>query len=207
MKILKYIGIALVAIIALVLITAAVVKKEYTIERSIVINKPKSEVFPFVNSLKNQNGYSYWAAQDPNMKIEYRGGNGDGTVGFTSAWNSETMGVGEQEIKSVTEGEKIDLELRFKEPMEATAQTFMATTDESDNTTKVTWGMSSAMPYPFNIMLLFGMEKSLNDQIDYGLANMKKQVEAMPSPTVVAENTTAVVSDSSAQAQAQTQAQ
>ena len=189
MKILKYVGIAIVALIAIVLIAAAVVKKEYNIERSIVINKPKSEVFPFVNSLRNQNGYSYWAAQDPNMKVEYRGGNGDGTVGYTSAWESETMGVGEQEIKSITEGEKIDLELRFKKPMEAKANTFFSTQAESDNTTKVTWGMNSAMPYPFNIMLLFGMEKSLEEQLDYGLVNMKKQVEALPSPTVVAENT------------------
>ena len=196
MKILKYIGIGLVAIIALVLITAAVVRKDYSIERSIVVNKPKSEVFPFVNSLKNQNGYSFWAAQDPNMKVEYRGE--DGTVGFVSAWESETMGVGEQEIKGITEGEKVDLELRFKKPFEANANSFMSTQAESNNTTKVTWGMHSAVPYPMNIMLLFGLEKSLAEQIDYGLNGLKKNVEALPSPTVVAQSDATAVSDSSA---------
>ena len=205
MKILKYIGIALVAIIAVVLITAAVVKKEYSIERSIVVNKPKSEVFPFVNSLKNQNGYSFWAAQDPKMKLEYQGE--DGTVGSSYTWESENMGKGEQKITGITEGEKVDLELHFIEPMDAKAQSFMATQAESDNTTKVTWGMSSKMPYPFNIMLLFGFEKSLNDQLDYGLENMKKQVEAMPSPTVVAQTEAPVVNDSTAQVQPQTQVQ
>ena len=205
MKILKYIGSALVALIALVLITAAVVRKDYSIERSIVVNKPKSEVFPFVNSLKNQNSYSFWAAQDPSMKLEYSGE--DGKVGSKYSWESENMGVGEQEIVGVTEGEKVDLELRFKKPMEATAQSYMATQAESDNATKVTWGMSSKMPYPFNIMLLFGFEKSLNDQLDYGLANMKKQVEAMPSPTVVAQTETPTVIDSTIQVQSQSQVQ
>ena len=55
MKILKKILILIVAVIALALITALFVKKEYAVEREVVINKPKAEVFEYVNKNKNQN--------------------------------------------------------------------------------------------------------------------------------------------------------
>lgn len=68
MKILKKILIAIVAIIAIALITALFVKKEYAIERTISINKPKEAVFNYIKYLKNQDTYSKWAMMDPNMK-------------------------------------------------------------------------------------------------------------------------------------------
>ena len=51
---------------------------------------------------------------DPDMKKTYRGT--DGTVGFVSAWDSEKddVGKGEQEIIKITDGERIDYELRFQ---------------------------------------------------------------------------------------------
>src|SRR5215217_3543317 len=148
MKILKYIGIALVALIALVLIVAAVAPKDFSVQRSVTVNKPKSEVFPYVKMLKNQNDYSVWAQRDPNMKKEFRGE--DGTVGFVSAWDGNNeVGSGEQEIKGIVEGEKVDYELRFKEPIENTAASYMSTEAEGDNATKVTWGINGNSPYPF----------------------------------------------------------
>ena len=55
------------------------------------------------------------------MKIETHGT--DGTPGFVSAWNSTSneVGEGEQEIKKITEGERVDTELRFKRPFETKA--------------------------------------------------------------------------------------
>src|SRR5437762_3528211 len=110
MKILKIIGIAVVALIALVLIVAAIAPKDFGVQRSVTVNKPKSEVFGYVKYLKNQDSYSVWAQRDPNMKKEFRGE--DGTVGFVSTWDgNREVGKGEQEIKGITEGEKIDYEL------------------------------------------------------------------------------------------------
>ena len=80
MRILKKIIIVIAILIAIPLIVALFVKKDYAIERQVVINKPKQEVFNYIKFLKNQDNYSKWNMIDPNMKKAYTGT--DGTVGF-----------------------------------------------------------------------------------------------------------------------------
>jgi len=174
MKIIKRILLVLVGIIAVLLIVALFVSNDLVIEKEITINKPKQEVFNYVKYLKNQDNFSFWAMQDPNMKKAYTGT--DGTVGFVTSWNSEKMGVGEQEIKGIAEGERLDFELRFKEPFEATDKAYMVTESVSENQTKVKWGFSSRMPYPMNLMCVF-MKGELGNQLAAGLTNLKGVVE------------------------------
>jgi len=115
---------------------------------------------------------------DPNMKKEYRGT--DGIVGFVSAWDSEKpdVGKGEQEIKKITEGERIDFELRFIKPFEATYYAYMTTDSTGTGQTKVKWGFDGKMNYPMNLMLLFmNMDKMLGDDLETGLSNLKTVLE------------------------------
>ena len=178
MRILKNFLIALAVLIAIPLIVALFVKKDYAVEREITINKPKQEVFNYIKLLKNQDNYSKWATMDPNMKKSYRGT--DGTVGFVSAWESkiDSVGVGEQEIKKIVEGERVDFELRFIKPFEATEPAFMTTEAISENQTKVKWGFSGHMNYPMNLMMLFmDFEKMIGDDLQTGLNNLKTVLE------------------------------
>ena len=178
MKIVKRVLIAIGAIIALLLIIALFVKKQYAVEREITINKPKNEVFNYIKMLKNQDYYSKWASMDPNMKKEYRGE--DGTVGFVSAWDSDKkdVGKGEQEIKKITENERIDYELRFIEPFQSTESAYMTTESTTGNQTTVKWGFKGKMNYPMNLMLLFmNMEKMVGDDLQTGLQNLKTVLE------------------------------
>ena len=178
MKILKRILYVLVGIIALVLIVALFVKKEYAVEREVTIEKPKAEVFEYIKYLKNQDNFSKWATMDSAMKKEFRGT--DGTVGFVSAWDSEDsdVGKGEQEIMKIAEGERIDYELRFLEPFEATDNAYMTTESVNDSVTKVSWGFNGKMNYPMNLMLLFmDMEKMLGGDFETGLTNLKGVLE------------------------------
>ena len=178
MKILKIIAIVLVALIAIPLIVALFVKKDFNIEREIVINKPKKEVFDYIRFVKNQDNYSKWNMTDPNMKKTYTGI--DGTPGFVYSWESDNdnVGVGEQEIKSIKEGEIIEMELRFKVPFENTNYAYMSTTEVSPMQTKVVWGFKGTMPYPMNLMgLLFNMDKQIGSDLDTGLKNLKTVLE------------------------------
>lgn len=178
MKILKRILITILAIVAIALITPLFIKKEYAAEREITINKSKQEVFDYVKFLKNQDNYSVWATMDPQMKKEYRGT--DGTVGFVSAWDSknEDVGKGEQEIKKIQEGERIDFELRFMKPFEATEPAYMITESVSDSLTKVKWGFSGQMKYPMNLTLLFmNIEEMIGKDLETGLQNLKTTLE------------------------------
>ncbi|MFN3916098.1 MAG: SRPBCC family protein [Flavobacteriales bacterium] len=178
MKILKKALIVLAVIVAIPLVAALFIKRDYAIEREIVIDKPVEEVFDYIKYLKNQDNYSKWSMMDPNMKKEYRGE--DGRVGFVSAWESEdeNVGVGEQEILKIVEGEKIETKLRFKVPFEAEDDAYMSTEAISANQTKVKWVFSGSFPYPFNIMkLFFDMEEAVGGDLEVGLQNLKSIME------------------------------
>ena len=178
MKILKWILIVIAIIIAIPLIAALFVKGEYAVERETTIAKPKQQVFEYVKSIKNQNNYSVWNMKDPNSKMEYTGT--DGTVGFISAWDSEMkeVGKGEQEITKITEGERVDMELRFTKPMESTDYAYMTTEAIDSTQTKVKWGFNGKMPYPMNFMCLFmNMDEMLGPDLQTGLNNMKGILE------------------------------
>lgn len=178
MKILKKILIILLAFIAVILLAAIFIKKEYSTSRSVVINKPLKEVFGYVKLLKNQNEYSKWASMDPNMEKMYTGT--DGTVGFISAWKSQQkeVGSGEQEITAILEGKRIDYDLRFKEPIESNAKTYFTTEALNENQTKVTWGFSGKMIYPLNFIRVFmNMEEMIGADFQTGLNNMKGIIE------------------------------
>ena len=154
MKILKITLLIIAGLIALVLVTALFVKKEYAVEREVTINKPKQEVFEYIKLLKNQDKFSVWNMKDPNKKADYKGT--DGTIGFVYGWDSENseVGKGEQEIKKITEGERIDMELRFKKPFEATDNAHFITESVGDpdshrDQTKVKWGFEGKMALPY----------------------------------------------------------
>lgn len=178
MKNLKKIFTVIAIIIAIPLVVALFVKKDYVVEREIIINKPKAEVFEYIKFLKNQDNYSKWNMMDPDMKKTYQGT--DGTIGFISAWESkmENVGAGEQEIVNMIDGERIDMKLRFKVPFEAQNDAYMITEDMSNNQTKVKWGFKGAFPYPFNLMGLFmDMEKAVGGDLEVGLQNLKNLLE------------------------------
>lgn len=175
MKILKKIAIVIIAIVAIPLIIALFVKKEYAVEREVTINKPKADVFNYVKYIKNQDNYSKWVRMDPKMKKDFKGT--DGTVGFVYAWDgNKDAGKGEQEITKITDGERIDVTVRFIKPMEGTASTPIVTEALSTNQTKVKWGMKGINKYPMNFMNLF-MDKMLGEALDSSLVTLKGILE------------------------------
>lgn len=178
MKLLKGILVFVVIVVALILIAALFVRKAYTVEESITINQPESEVFDYIRYLKNQDNFSKWASMDPDMEQTYTGT--DGTEGFVSAWDSDQkdVGKGEQTIVSITENERIDYDLHFIEPFDSRANAYMITEYVSDSSTTVRWGFSGKMNYPMNIMLLFmDMEGMIANDLSEGLSNLKRILE------------------------------
>lgn len=176
MKILKFLLGIILGVLAVALIAAIFIDKKYQVEREVVINKPRQEVFDYVKYLKNQNNYSYWASLDSNMQKTFTGT--DATVGFISAWKgNKDVGQGEQEIKKIEEGKRIDYELRFKEPWESTGNSYMTTEDAGANATKVKWVMHGNSNYPMNIMNPF-MGSMIGNDLQTGLDNLKKLMES-----------------------------
>lgn len=176
MKTLKRILLGIGAFIALILIIALFVKKDFAAERTVVINKPNQEVFDYVKLFKNQSNWSTYVQADPDIKLSYQGT--DGTVGSVMSWESKMMGNGEQEIKKIEEGQRLDIELRFKGMMASTSPSYLTTKVLSDSTTQVVWGMSGKMAYPMNLMRLFmSMDEMIGNEYQKSLDNLKVALE------------------------------
>jgi Polyketide cyclase / dehydrase and lipid transport len=176
MNILIIILLILAAIIVLFLIIALMVKKDFTIEKQVVINRDKTDVFNYLKLIKNQEYYSVWVMKDPNIKIVYTGT--DGTVGFTSSWISDDkdVGIGAQEIIRMKEGESMEVEIRFKKPFEATNYARTTVTAGNPGQTTVTNLFYGKSKFPMNVMNLF-MDKLIGKDMQQNLQNMKNNLE------------------------------
>lgn len=178
MKIIKIIFISIGILIAILLVVALLIPKDYKLERSIVIQSPKDSVFNYIKHLKNQNEYSVWGKMDPNWETSFTGV--DGTVGFVSAWESDVknVGTGSQTITKIVEGDFIETRLNFEKPFKAENYTQISTSAMGATNTKVTWGFNGSYPYPMNIMkLVFNMEKLIGKDFEDGLKSMKVILE------------------------------
>lgn len=174
MKILKYIGIALLSIIVLALIAAAFVKKDFHFEKSTEINAPKDVVWQNVVMFSNHEKWSQWKEMDPNMKTEITGT--DGTVGAKMSWSSthKDVGTGSQTITNIIPGERVDSELDFGG--QGKANTFMAVSGDSTKC-KATWSLDMHADYPFNLIVSMVAESGMNSMFDKGLAMLKTASE------------------------------
>jgi hypothetical protein len=170
MKIVKRILIGVAILVAVPLIVGLFVRTDFAVEREVIINKPKNDVFNYVRYLKNHDNFSKWATMDPQMKKDYRGT--DGTVGFVSAWESENqdVGKGEQEIKKITEGERI------RSPFQSTDPAYITTESVADNQTRVRSGYLGKMNYPTNLLCPFIADK-IGKDMETGLTNLKTVLE------------------------------
>jgi Polyketide cyclase / dehydrase and lipid transport len=175
MNILITILFIIAGIVALFFIIALFTKKGYSIHREIIINAPLQKVFDYVKYFKNWDNFNERATADPGKKEEFKGT--DGTPGFIIAWSgNKKVGEGEKEIKSITEGKKIETEIRFVKPFTAVGHTNMVTETVSDTQTKVIFSNTSNLKYPLNFLLLFVEEKIAKD-MDTSLSTLKNILE------------------------------
>lgn len=177
MHILLIILLVIAGLIVLILLLAFVGKKEYSLSRSISINRPVTEVYGYLRFLKNQDEYNVWTMMDPEMKKIYTGT--DGQVGFIYAWDgNKQAGAGEQEIIALSENEEVTINVRFKRPFPGLIHTPLSTEKIDDQQTRVTWSMKSRMAFPRNIFLYFiNMDKVLGKELEKSLSKLKVRME------------------------------
>jgi len=173
-----YIVIIILIIIAIPLVLASFLSEDYAIERDIVINRPRQEVFDYVKYLKNAGTYNKWVMTDPNLRKTFSGV--DGTTGFVYGWDSDdkNVGQGEQEIKSIREGQRIDYELRFVKPFKGLSYAHIVTEPAAGDQTNVKWVFNGKRNYPMRIFhLLFNLKKVLGRDLQTSLGNLKTVLE------------------------------
>jgi hypothetical protein len=157
-------------IVAIPLILALFVSKDFHSEREIVIEKPVEEVYNYIRYVKNQDNFGTWQLSDPDMKTQAEGI--DGEIGFKYRWEGKKTGKGSQTIINLVNNQKVETELDFGfgDP----AKSYFLTEEVSSNQTKVIWGISGRTPYPWNLVSLF---YDMGNDFEKGLLNLKNLLE------------------------------
>jgi hypothetical protein len=152
------------------------IRKNYSIEKTIKINKPDQEVFEYLKLLRNHKNFAVGEALT-NPKVEFKGT--DGTVGFV-AYLEDDVEISEHELKSLTR-ERIDYELRISNPFQVRIDRYFVIEKISDNETFVRWGFKTDISYYESWYLLFiDFEKTFGEDLQAGLENLKRILESHP---------------------------
>lgn len=178
MKILKFFGILILVLLAVVLVLGLIAPKEYTVERSVVIEAEPAYVWGFVSSLEASQVWSPWAELDTNQVVTFEGE--PGSVGSKMTWKgNDKVGEGSQVITEVEDGKEVETELTFVMPFGESVSNATVEVEEVDGGTEVSWEFEGEMPYPMNaMMLLSDMDAALGKDFDRGLGYLKDLVDA-----------------------------
>jgi len=123
------------SIIVLIILLVVISPKTYNVSRSIIIDKPKEIVFPYLRMIKKQDHWSPWKKKDPNMKQTFTGT--DGEVGFKASWiGNKEVGEGSQTITAIVENQQIDTHLVFLKPWQSESNGYYTVTDASPGNLK-----------------------------------------------------------------------
>ncbi len=178
MRIVKWLAITLVALVALLGIGGLFLPRVVGTERSVVIDRPAEPVFAMLNSYARFNEWSPWYGLDPNAQYTFSGP-GEG-VGATMSWigNAE-VGNGKQAITGSDYPSKITTSLDFGPDGVATAQFLLA---PEGSGTRVTWSFSTDLgANPFVRYFGFFIGDMVGADYERGLAKLKTVLEAEPS--------------------------
>jgi len=178
MKVLKIIGIILLAIIGICLIAVLMQPSQGHIEKSIVINAPASSVFAEVSDFEKFNVWSPWAKMDPEAKQTVEGP--AASVGHKMAWNGPKTGTGEQWIEKIIENEYVKNGMKFG-GSETTFYNEFILTPQGEGT-KITWTYDGANEGLSGKAMWLVMGSMMGDQFEQGLNDLKQIVESKPAP-------------------------
>lgn len=170
--------IAILILVALVMVVALFAKKEFTVQRTITINKPMKDVFEYIRFLENHKTFSKWTTQEPSKSKPGTGT--DGQEGYILSWNNykEKAGVGELEIKKIINGSRIDLEHHYIKPLKGLANAYMAVNNSSGDSTELKWVYSGISNYPINLLTsIMNMDKIVGRDLENGLSKLKYVLE------------------------------
>ena len=174
MKVLKYIAIALFALIGLLIVVGLCLPKEWSAERSTVVNAEPAKIHTHVGNLEGWPKWMPWMEKDPAMQLTFEGT--AGAAGQRMIWKSEKMGNGQLTVVRGDAATGLDYEMKMDEMSEMAHGSIRYAQEGSG--TRVTWkdeGTLGGNP----LMRLMGplMEGMMNTYFDRGLAKMKALAE------------------------------
>jgi len=171
----KRFGLGLVLLVAVLAAVSFALPQHISVARSLVINAPEADVFPYLNDYRKFNEWSPWAARDPQAVYTFEGP-AQG-VGARMTWSSDNpeVGSGSQEITESEPNRYIKVALAFDGQAGGEAD---FTLQPSGAGTKVTWGFSTDVgnnPMMRWMGLMF--DRWVGADYEAGLARLERSIE------------------------------
>ena len=174
MKILKYAVLSLLALFGVLTVVGLCMPKEWSVERSVVVNADAGRIHAVVGNLESGPKWMPWFAEDPAIQVTFEGTAGQ--PGSAMIWTSEKLGNGRLTLLKSDVASGLDYDVTMEEMSEPVHGTIRYAAEGGG--TRVTWHDFGALGgNPF--VRLFGpvMEGMMGHYLDQGLANVKAAAE------------------------------
>ncbi len=147
----------------------------FNIEKSIEINKSKTEVFQFLGNFMNWPNWSPWLSQEPDCDFSVEGN--PGAISHKQSWSGAYIGAGNMVINEVKENQFIGYDLEFLKPWKSKSKVeFVLTEGKGPESTLVTWKMIGSLPF-FMFFFKKMMHALVGNDYDRGLSMLKEHLE------------------------------
>ena len=174
MRILKWGGAALLALVAIVLIGGLVLPSTFTVVRSTVVGAPADRVYALVADPRGWKQWSVWNKRDPAMKITYSGPASG--AGAKWAWHSASEGDGEMTFTTAEAPRRVAFDLFFPD-FGTTSRGELLFAPEGSGT-RVTWTMRGDMGRnPLFAWIALNADSMIGKDFEGGLAGLKSAAE------------------------------
>ena len=167
---------SLIGLLVAVLVGAWFLPSQYTVTRSIVIDKPQNEVFEYVVNFHYWRRWNPWVEMEPDAEYKI-----EGTIRKADAswsWSGETIGNGKLTLREVVPHTLIKSDLVFTSPREGAAQDVWEFMPEGQQGTTVVWRNTGELEWPLGRLVGLVVEgQILGPAFEKGLANIKHLAE------------------------------
>ena len=167
---------ALLALVLVLLLTAASRPKHFRVERSLLLQASPEQVLAMLQDFRRWTLWSPWENMDPGMQRTYSGaGSGQGAV---YAWSGNgKAGAGRMEIREVRANGLL-IQLDFSKPFVA-HNTAEFTLTRQGEATQLNWAMYGPSPFVSRLMgLVFNLDRMIGRDFEKGLANLQAALKA-----------------------------
>lgn len=172
MRILKYIFFLLLLSLVALSIFVATQKGEFTIERSKIINSPKSTIYNYINDSKNWKEWNSWAVEDSLMNISfYKNTN---TKGQILSWEGNKSN-GEIETLNSIPNDSISQKMNFN----GNSAALVMHLKDTLKGTKIAWKATVKLGFVNKIIATFNgnIENEITLMFEKSLANLDRRLD------------------------------
>ena len=167
----------LIGIITFVAFLHAMARKKYVLSRTIVINRPRAEIFAYCRQLRNRKYWMPWLGMGKRYFLKYHGE--DGKEGAAMYWKkAKRKEEGMERITKLKEGKLLESHLLFMLLIRVRVLQYIAVKQIDEERTKIVLGIRGVHKFPVSVIALFyDVEKIFGKDFEVSLEHLKNILE------------------------------